>query len=217
MLLGANTSRTYYSQSLLPGASNPDENRAAATSRTPSSTPQGPSSRTRKLPDAGAPRVYDHDLVRTDSRAQTLDTFLQPVTVDDLATAGEKRSAQMAALSASLEEEEEQGDDWDPIRMRPRKRSKTTTQAPPQSKEPSPPPTRPTPASHGSSSQAESQVESRGSPDRVSLARDRLPGTAWPYSDTQLSSVKELRADVLEQGHPGIVVCFCLLFRFSLR
>ncbi|XP_044531474.1 DNA mismatch repair protein Mlh1 [Gracilinanus agilis] len=66
-LLGANSSRTYFTQTLLPGIAGPvpEGAKSAAGALAP---PQGPSD-----------RVYAQHMVRTDSREQKLDAFLQPV------------------------------------------------------------------------------------------------------------------------------------------
>ncbi|XP_061186053.1 DNA mismatch repair protein Mlh1-like isoform X2 [Saccostrea echinata] len=64
-LLGANTSRTYYTQALLPGApvsldsKEEDPNSSKSTS--------------------GPEKTYAHHMVRTDSREQKLDAFMKPV------------------------------------------------------------------------------------------------------------------------------------------
>nr|XP_020659052.1 DNA mismatch repair protein Mlh1 [Pogona vitticeps] len=62
-LLGSNTSRMYFTQTLLPGiaASSTDTVKSAGSSAT-----------------QGGDKVYAHQLVRTDSRDQKLDAFLQP-------------------------------------------------------------------------------------------------------------------------------------------
>uniref|UniRef100_A0A1A8JBC5 DNA mismatch repair protein MLH1 n=2 Tax=Nothobranchius kuhntae TaxID=321403 RepID=A0A1A8JBC5_NOTKU len=61
-LLGANSSRTYFTQTLLPGlsASGGSEEKASSATAEP------------------AERVYAHQMVRTDCRAQKLDAFLKP-------------------------------------------------------------------------------------------------------------------------------------------
>uniref|UniRef100_A0AAQ6AI11 DNA mismatch repair protein S5 domain-containing protein n=1 Tax=Amphiprion ocellaris TaxID=80972 RepID=A0AAQ6AI11_AMPOC len=61
-LLGSNSSRTYFTQTLLPGLSVSGGTEVKASSTTAESTE----------------RVYAHQMVRTDSRAQKLDAFLQP-------------------------------------------------------------------------------------------------------------------------------------------
>ncbi|XP_055358400.1 DNA mismatch repair protein Mlh1 [Betta splendens] len=61
-LLGSNSSRTYFTQTLLP------------TLSVSGSSEVKPSSSTADTTD----RVYAHQMVRTDSRAQKLDAFLQP-------------------------------------------------------------------------------------------------------------------------------------------
>ncbi|KAG9335608.1 hypothetical protein JZ751_004373 [Albula glossodonta] len=62
-LLGSNASRTYFTQTLLPGLP------ASSSDVKPSGSGSEPSS----------DRVYAHQMVRTDSRAQKLDAFLQPI------------------------------------------------------------------------------------------------------------------------------------------
>ncbi|XP_075561110.1 DNA mismatch repair protein Mlh1 isoform X5 [Pelecanus crispus] len=66
-LLGSNSSRMYFTQTLLPGAdcSSSEVVKASANS---SAVTKGTSE-----------RVYAHQMVRTDSREQKLDAFLQPV------------------------------------------------------------------------------------------------------------------------------------------
>uniref|UniRef100_A0A8C0SK10 DNA mismatch repair protein MLH1 n=1 Tax=Canis lupus familiaris TaxID=9615 RepID=A0A8C0SK10_CANLF len=65
-LLGSNSSRMYFTQTLLPGLAGPSgEVVKSTTGATPSST--------------GSGKVYAHQMVRTDSREQKLDAFLQPM------------------------------------------------------------------------------------------------------------------------------------------
>ncbi|KAJ7322630.1 hypothetical protein JRQ81_018917 [Phrynocephalus forsythii] len=63
-LLGSNTSRMYFTQTLLPGiaASSTDTIKSASSSAA-----------------QGGDKVYAHQMVRTDSRDQKLDAFLQPL------------------------------------------------------------------------------------------------------------------------------------------
>nr|XP_022308233.1 DNA mismatch repair protein Mlh1-like [Crassostrea virginica] len=64
-LLGANTSRTYYTQALLPGAPVSLDNKEVDPAASKSS---------------GAPeKTYAHHMVRTDSREQKLDAFIKPI------------------------------------------------------------------------------------------------------------------------------------------
>ncbi|XP_045654207.1 DNA mismatch repair protein Mlh1 isoform X2 [Ursus americanus] len=66
-LLGSNSSRMYFTQTLLPGlAGSSVEVVKSTTGVTPSSTGSGD-------------KVYAHQMVRTDSREQKLDAFLQPM------------------------------------------------------------------------------------------------------------------------------------------
>uniref|UniRef100_A0A8C5PIK9 DNA mismatch repair protein MLH1 n=1 Tax=Leptobrachium leishanense TaxID=445787 RepID=A0A8C5PIK9_9ANUR len=66
-LLGSNSSRMYYTQTLLPGAS------ISASEVVKSAA--GASSSSQKSGD----KVYAHQMIRTDAREQKLDAFLQPV------------------------------------------------------------------------------------------------------------------------------------------
>lgn len=65
-LLGANSSRTYYTQALLPGAPVSLDSKE-----------EDPSSS--KSTGTGAEKTYAHHMVRTDSREQKLDAFVKPV------------------------------------------------------------------------------------------------------------------------------------------
>ncbi|KAF4024168.1 hypothetical protein G4228_015962 [Cervus hanglu yarkandensis] len=67
-LLGANASRTYFTQTLLPGLTGPSGEAVKSTASVTSSSTAG-----------SADRVYAHQMVRTDCREQKLDAFLQPV------------------------------------------------------------------------------------------------------------------------------------------
>lgn len=66
-LLGSNSSRMYFTQTLLPGSSIPSNDivKSAASSSTSS--------------HGTSDKVYAHQLVRTDFREQKLDAFLQPI------------------------------------------------------------------------------------------------------------------------------------------
>lgn len=71
------------------------------------------------------PKTYDHNLVRTDARARTLDTFVRQVTIQEVSS-GDKRSEPTEVhADSNISEPPAEEDDWDPIRMRPRKRAKT--------------------------------------------------------------------------------------------
>ncbi|KAI5772060.1 MLH1 [Gulo gulo luscus] len=67
-LLGSNSSRMYFTQTLLPGLAGPSgEVVKSTTGETPSSA------------SGSGDKVYAHQMVRTDSREQKLDAFLQPM------------------------------------------------------------------------------------------------------------------------------------------
>ncbi|KAH0504138.1 DNA mismatch repair protein Mlh1 [Microtus ochrogaster] len=67
-LLGSNSSRMYFTQTLLPGLAGPSGEVVKPTTGVASSSTSG-----------SADKVYAHQMVRTDSRDQKLDAFLQPV------------------------------------------------------------------------------------------------------------------------------------------
>ncbi|XP_061251825.1 DNA mismatch repair protein Mlh1 isoform X1 [Bos javanicus] len=67
-LLGSNASRTYFTQTLLPGLPGPSGEVVKSTASVTSSSTAG-----------SGDRVYAHQMVRTDCREQKLDAFLQPV------------------------------------------------------------------------------------------------------------------------------------------
>uniref|UniRef100_A0A667XHY9 DNA mismatch repair protein MLH1 n=1 Tax=Myripristis murdjan TaxID=586833 RepID=A0A667XHY9_9TELE len=101
-LLGSNSSRTYFTQTLLPGLS------VSAGGEVKSSCGSTAES---------AERVYAHQMVRTDSRAQKLDAFLQPKerpppNPEPPAPGGREAAAEKPRPAASVcvceEEQEEQ-------------------------------------------------------------------------------------------------------------
>ncbi|KAI2528811.1 mutL homolog 1, partial [Homo sapiens] len=67
-LLGSNSSRMYFTQTLLPGLAGPSGEMVKSTTSLTSSSTSGSSD-----------KVYAHQMVRTDSREQKLDAFLQPL------------------------------------------------------------------------------------------------------------------------------------------
>ncbi|CAL4105329.1 unnamed protein product, partial [Meganyctiphanes norvegica] len=69
-LLGCNSSRTFYTQALLPGAI------ASASTETEDSKGSGSKGVKAEKKDKDKDRVYDHQMIRTDSRDQKLDKFL---------------------------------------------------------------------------------------------------------------------------------------------
>ncbi|XP_069331607.1 DNA mismatch repair protein Mlh1 isoform X4 [Eulemur rufifrons] len=66
-LLGSNSSRMYFTQTLLPGLGGPSGEVVKSTTSLTSST------------SGNGDKVYAHQMVRTDSREQKLDAFLQPL------------------------------------------------------------------------------------------------------------------------------------------
>uniref|UniRef100_A0A8C1SUP2 DNA mismatch repair protein MLH1 n=1 Tax=Cyprinus carpio TaxID=7962 RepID=A0A8C1SUP2_CYPCA len=87
-LLGSNSSRTYFTQTLLPGLS-------ASTSASKASADS-------------QERVYDHQMVRTDSKVQKLDAFLQPSTSS---SAAQSRSDKASSSSTAAQAEDQPVED----------------------------------------------------------------------------------------------------------
>ncbi|XP_012672471.1 DNA mismatch repair protein Mlh1 [Clupea harengus] len=170
-LLGSNSSRTYFTQTLLPGL--------------PVSTsdlkPSGSAS------DA-SDRVYAHQMVRTDSKAQKLDAFLQPVgklppvkssssSSLSLFSSVPGTSSAPPAASAELQDEEmlEALEEVDP-----------------------------TDAETMETSTAEAEAAPRKRP-RVNQEEEELTAAATPKRRAiKLSSVRELREEITEKNHKGL-------------
>ncbi|KAM4607765.1 DNA mismatch repair protein Mlh1 [Polymixia lowei] len=174
-LLGSNSSRTYFTQTLLPGLSV-----SAGSEVKPSSSSTAESSE----------RVYAHQMVRTDCRAQKLDAFLQPrekpapapepagpsseEAVTDPRPAAPSDADEMEdteMLEALVEQEEGVPKDCDETSAGtpdlPRKRPRT------------------------------GQEEAEGQEDLTAAATPRR-------RVIKLNSVKELRAEITENTHKGL-------------
>ncbi|XP_028279724.1 DNA mismatch repair protein Mlh1 isoform X2 [Parambassis ranga] len=178
-LLGSNSSRTYFTQTLLPGlpVSSGSEVKASSTTSTESTE-----------------RVYAHQMVRTDCRAQKLDAFLQPkekpppepeparpscswenksiepdsVEMDDADDADMLEAlAEQEAEPQIGEEESSSAGDLDVQRKRPRKEK-----------------------------EAQQQEEDKD---------EDLAAVATPKRRAiKLNSIKELRAEITENTHKGL-------------
>uniref|UniRef100_A0AAQ4S851 DNA mismatch repair protein S5 domain-containing protein n=1 Tax=Gasterosteus aculeatus aculeatus TaxID=481459 RepID=A0AAQ4S851_GASAC len=162
-LLGSNSSRTYFTQTLLPGLSGGGEVKSPGGGGEPGE------------------RVYAHQMVRTDCRAQKLDAFLRPkeTAPRDPDAAGpsggeaartggaemdESDDADMLAALAEQEAERPKGNQGDAQRKRPRKAQQT-----------------------------EEEVH------------EDLTAAATPKRRViKLTSIKELRAEVTENAHKGL-------------
>ncbi|XP_038137362.1 DNA mismatch repair protein Mlh1 isoform X2 [Cyprinodon tularosa] len=168
-LLGSNSSRTYFTQTLLPGLSVSGGTEMKASSSAAES----------------AERVYAHQMVRTDCRAQKLDAFLQPKErpAPDPEKPGPSRGAAQpdslemddaddaemleAVQEAQVEESREEG-------------SVTAEEAP----------------------RKRPREENRQPPERED---DEMTAAATPKRRViKLTSVRELRAEVTENTHKGL-------------
>lgn len=91
-LLGSNSSRTYFTQTLLPGLS-----ASANVAKTSSSSADSQE------------RVYAHQMVRTDSKAQKLDAFLQPP-ASSSSSAAQSRTEKTSNTSTAVQDSVELDD-----------------------------------------------------------------------------------------------------------
>ncbi|XP_013404163.1 DNA mismatch repair protein Mlh1 [Lingula anatina] len=103
-LLGSNASRTYFAQALLPGA--------------PVSVGEVISEKKKTEEDTGAPKVYAHQMVRTDSRERKLDAFFQKTGSNGQVARRDNSAGDVGVTKATdapsrkrVLEEEEEGDD----------------------------------------------------------------------------------------------------------
>lgn len=163
-LLGSNSSRTYFTQTLLPGLAVSGAAEAKASSSEP------------------AERVYAHQMVRTDCRAQKLDAFLQPRDrpVPDPETPGpapEPDCVEMDdadILQAAQEGQEEPGASSKDVQ---RKRPREERQRPEEEEE------------------GEKEEEEGGELTAAATPKRRV---------IKLTSIKELRAEITEKTHKGL-------------
>ncbi|XP_062375957.1 DNA mismatch repair protein Mlh1 [Sardina pilchardus] len=173
-LLGSNTSRTYFTQTLLPGL-------PASTSDL---KPPGSSSE-------ASERVYAHQLVRTDSKAQKLDAFLQPVAkLPPIASSSSSSSSMMLSSAAGLSSgpsascaSSELRDDemLDALEELDPKESMET-----------------------STTDADADAAPRKRP-RVNPGEEELTAGATPKRRViKLASVRELREEITEKNHKGL-------------
>lgn len=174
-LLGSNSSRTYFTQTLLPGLS------AAGGSEGKSSSGAAESS----------DRVYAHQMVRTDCRAQKLDAFLQPKEkpAPDPGSAGPS-SREAASRSAQPDRTEmEETDDADMLQALTRQ----------EAEEPG--------GGGGGGDLADSVQRKRPRKEQqqeVEEVEDLTAAATPKRRAIKLSSIKELRTEITENTHKGL-------------
>nr|QFU95812.1 mutL-like protein 1 transcript variant X2 [Carassius auratus red var. x Cyprinus carpio allotetraploid] len=164
-LLGSNSSRTYFTQTLLPGLS-------ASTSETKASSSSVDSQE----------RVYAHQMVRTDSKVQKLDAFLQPSTSSSAAQSrSDKASSSSSAAQGSAEPDHlEMLTALDVLEPCDAEDPQTDGQPPPDE---APPRKRP----------------------HVEEVEEDLTAASLPRRRViKLTSVKELREDIEQHTHKGL-------------
>ncbi|KAI4899949.1 hypothetical protein NFI96_009029, partial [Prochilodus magdalenae] len=161
-LLGSNSSRTYFTQTLLPGLS-----ASVSDVKVSNSSSADPSE-----------RVYAHQMVRTDSKAQKLDAFLQPVSKPSLAP---KTTSPPAPVQATAElDDAEMLDAVDGLEPGPSKELELD------------------------SGPVQSETPPRKRP-HVEEDKDDLTAACTPRRRViKLTSVKDLRNEISEQTHKGL-------------
>uniref|UniRef100_A0A672V1X2 MutL homolog 1 n=1 Tax=Strigops habroptila TaxID=2489341 RepID=A0A672V1X2_STRHB len=118
-LLGSNSSRMYFTQTLLPGAD------------CSSSEVVKPAANSSAAAKGASDKVYAHQMVRTDSREQKLDAFLQPAN-NPLSTAPGEAPAQGSARprdGAAGPQDVEMADVGAPVEATPRAQEDTAVSA----------------------------------------------------------------------------------------
>ncbi|RXN13952.1 DNA mismatch repair Mlh1 [Labeo rohita] len=164
-LLGSNSSRTYFTQTLLPGLP------TSTTATKPSSS----SADTQE-------RVYAHQMVRTDSKVQKLDAFLQPSASSSAAQSrSDKTSSSSTAAQGSAKPDDSElltaVDVLEPCDVKDQ--------------------------------QADSQPPSDEAPPRkrphVEEVKEDLTAASIPRRRViKLTSIKEIREDIEQQTHKGL-------------
>ncbi|XP_048060455.1 DNA mismatch repair protein Mlh1 [Megalobrama amblycephala] len=159
-LLGSNSSRTYFTQTLLPGLS-----ASASVAKASSSSADSQE------------RIYAHQMVRTDSKAQKLDAFLQPSTSSSTAQRkSDKPSSPPTAepddteLLNAVDDLEPCGSEDPPTDIQP-----PTDEAPPRKRP------------------------------HVEEVKEDLTAACLPRRRViKLTSIKELREEIEQQTHKGL-------------
>ncbi|KAF5898780.1 DNA mismatch repair protein Mlh1, partial [Clarias magur] len=167
-LLGSNSSRTYFTQTLLPGLSVSVSNVKSSSSSTADSSEH----------------VHANQMVRTDSKAQKLDAFLQPTKNLSPVTPVVASAAEMDSTSANFEEEINNG----PGELLT---SSTTDMQ-----------------TDGAHVQSEAPMRKRPHVDADEEKGDAAVASTSQRRVIKLTSVKELRNDITEQAHQGLQEMF---------
>ncbi|XP_013860910.1 DNA mismatch repair protein Mlh1 isoform X2 [Austrofundulus limnaeus] len=159
-LLGSNSSRTFFTQTLLPGLP----------------VSGGAETRTSGAAAESAERVYAHQLVRTDCRAQKLHAFLKPKDKTPAQTEPEPEPA-----GPSGGQTETRTDKPDCVEMEEEEEEESVQEGP------------------------EEEEEVQRKRPRTEEEEEELTAAAAPRRRAiKLSSVKELRAEITENTHKGL-------------
>nr|XP_020453661.1 DNA mismatch repair protein Mlh1 [Monopterus albus] len=177
-LLGSNSSRTYFTQTLLPGLSVTGGSEVKSSCTTPHSTE----------------RVYAHQMVRTDSRAQKLDAFLKPKEKSPPGpeTAGSSSEEANATIAQPDSMEMDNTDDADMLEALAEQEAEV-----PRGEEECSPSTHDVPRKCPSKEQQKQQQQQEDEEDVMAAATPKR-------RVIKLTSIKELRAEITENTHKGL-------------
>eukprot|EP00053_Salpingoeca_punica_P020186 m.210080 g.210080 ORF g.210080 m.210080 type:complete len:866 (+) comp17815_c0_seq1:189-2786(+) len=199
--------------------------RAGAKDSTNNNNSSSATSLSKKRSDDNKP--YEYNMVRTDSRSQTLDAFLMPgaargsaaaAAASDVVVVGSKTAAgstagSTAAAAAGSSSAKRKGAEpemeWDPIRQRMRPAKKAAEEAADEgdvdfssSKRPATAATLPADSATTAAATATTTATATATASRASRC------VVWPPSNISLTSVREARADILKAEHPGLKELF---------
>ncbi|XP_039995837.1 DNA mismatch repair protein Mlh1 isoform X2 [Xiphias gladius] len=181
-LLGSNSSRTYFTQTLLPGLSVSGGTEVKSSGATADSTE----------------RVYAHQMVRTDCRAQKLDAFLQPKErpPPDPEPAGPSSKEAATKTSQPDSVEMDEADDTDMLEALVQQEAEV-----PEGEEErgvsAHDSQRKRPRKEQQQQHQEEEVEEEEKEDQMAAAMPKRRAI-------KLSSIKELRAEITENTHKGL-------------
>uniref|UniRef100_A0A7N6FGM4 DNA mismatch repair protein MLH1 n=1 Tax=Anabas testudineus TaxID=64144 RepID=A0A7N6FGM4_ANATE len=171
-LLGSNSSRTYFTQTLLPGLSVSGGSEVKSSSATADSTE----------------RVYAHQMVRTDCRAQKLDAFLQPQVKppSDPEAAGPSTKSTVTRIAQLDSVEMDEAEDADMLDALAEQEAEV-------------------PKGEEEKDEAPSQKRPRKEQQQQEEEEEELTSAATAKRRViKLTSVKELRTEITENTHKGL-------------
>eukprot|EP00039_Didymoeca_costata_P009529 m.126403 g.126403 ORF g.126403 m.126403 type:complete len:777 (-) comp14516_c0_seq5:121-2451(-) len=198
-LTGGNQSRTYLTQTLLPGASVAQQQQGSSkisSSRETSNSKDDVGVKRKSSGGDGKQKLYDHELVRTDSRAQTMDAFVKRKPSGDAASINNDNIVAPinvnAKESSKDDKQEDSEDDWDPIRQRPKKKKKISDDDPKEI------------TINETIHNDDTMNANTDEPSTDNADNSHRSVMVWPPSNTLLTSVLELRSSIKANEHTGL-------------